>query len=173
MEFNVLTIKLSSDDNGVEGKNMKIETLKDVLSWTQGFHESLSTCMQHCGDKNVSRRSKLLLDYLAKHETHLADVVERFSQQASSNALNTWCYEYLEKHPIIHKAAGQEPFSEISSLEITEVIMEQHRQVIELYRYLYSRADAPSAVELLKQLLDLEEHEVMQMAQSANRLEDL
>jgi hypothetical protein len=121
----------------------------------------------------VSKRSKLLLDYLAKHETHLADVVERFSQQASSNALNTWCYEYLEKHPIIHKAAGQEPFSEISSLEITEVIMEQHRQVIELYRYLYSRADAPSAVELLKQLLDLEEHEVMQMAQSANRLEDL
>ena len=51
--------------------------------------------------------------------------------------------------------------------------LSQHEQVIELYRYLHSRADMPEAIELLSQLLDLEEHEAMQMSHSANRLQDM
>lgn len=54
-----------------------------------------------------------------------------------------------------------------------EVIIDQHQQVIELYRYLASRADIPSAKELLETLRSLEEHEVMRMAQSSNRFGDL
>lgn len=54
-----------------------------------------------------------------------------------------------------------------------EVIVDQHQQVIELYRYLASRADIPSAKELMESLRSLEEHEMMRMAQFANRFGDL
>jgi hypothetical protein len=54
-----------------------------------------------------------------------------------------------------------------------EVISDQHQQVIELYRYLYLRADIPSAKELLENLKSLEEHESMLMSQGANRLSDM
>lgn len=50
--------------------------------------------------------------------------------------------------------------------------MDQYQQVIELYRY-PSRADIPSAKELMGSLRSLEEHEMMRMVQSANRFEDM
>ncbi len=46
---------------------MEIETLKDVLSWTQKFHQHLSHCLVHCSDENTNERSKMLLKYLSDH----------------------------------------------------------------------------------------------------------
>jgi hypothetical protein len=66
-----------------------------------------------------------------------------------------------------------EPFAKLNATEIMEVIVEQHEQVIELYRYLASRADIPSAKELLEPLKSLEEHEVMRAVQTANRFQDM
>ena len=44
---------------------MQIETLKDVLHWTQQFHHNLSECLSHCEDKNVDERARIMLDYLS------------------------------------------------------------------------------------------------------------
>lgn len=152
---------------------MKIETLRDVLHWTTEFHQHLSSCLRHCSDKNESERAKMLLVYLAGHESELASVVSNFEKTGNTNALNTWCYEYIDKHPIIHHEHCNTPFAKLNATEIMEVIVDQHQQVIELYRYLFSRADIPSAKELLENLKSLEEHESMLMSQGANRLSDM
>jgi len=152
---------------------MQIETLKDVLNWTRDFHQHLASCLHHCNDRNQSERARLLLEYLAEHEQKLVAVLDGFTQSASAKALNTWCYEYLDKHPIVRHAQCDQPFAQMSTEEIISEITGQHGQVIDLYRYLHSRAQTVSAQDLLAQLLDLEEHEAMRMAQSANRLEDL
>ena len=152
---------------------MQIETLKDVLHWTTEFHQHLSQCLTHCADSNENTRAKLLLDYLATHETKLAQILHRFEQTANTNALNTWCYEYLDKHPIIQHNQCDKPFAKMNTHEIMGIIVDQHEQLISLYRYLQSRADTVSAQELLGNLTSLEEHEAMQMMQSANRLEDI
>ena len=152
---------------------MQIETLKDVLHWTTEFHQHLSQCLAHCADSNESARAKLLLDYLATHETRLAQTLRRFEQTASTNALNTWCYEYLDKQPIIQHSRCDNQFAKMNTHEIISLISEEHEQLIGLYRYLLSRADTESAQELLGNLTSLEEHEAMRMMQSANRLEDV
>lgn len=152
---------------------MQVETLQDVLKWTQKFHHYLSDCMKHCTDKNESERSKLLLDYLSKHETHLEQLIASLCESASANALNTWCLEYVDKHPIVTHEKCQEPFSNMTTLDICDAVFEQHNQIIELYRYLYAQAGAPSALELISELIALEEHEAMQMSKGINQLEDL
>lgn len=152
---------------------MQIETLGDVLDWTLAFHQNLSKCMAHCADKQENERAKLLLDYLSEQEKYLSTVIEGFQQSASTNALNTWCYEYLDKYPIVRHEKCTTPFSELSASEIIREVEYLHSQIIAFYRYLGSRADAPSARALLDQLTALEEHEAMRMTQSANRLEDL
>ena len=152
---------------------MQIETLKDVLHWTKEFHTQLSRCLQHCADKNQDTRAQMLLTYLVTHEEKLATVVARFEQSGDSRALNTWCYEYLDKHPIVQHQHCDAPFADLDTEQIMAVIVEQHQQVIELYRYLLSQAVIPSARELLEGLKSLEEHEAMQMSHSANRLHDL
>ncbi len=152
---------------------MQIETLKDVLHWTREFHQHLSQCLSHCADKNTSERARMILGYLSDHEKALTKVVSGFETSGDEHALNTWCYEYVAKHPIVRHAHCDAPFAELDATQIMEVIVDQHQQVIELYRYLASRADIPSAKELMESLRSLEEHEMMRMAQSANRFEDI
>lgn len=152
---------------------MQVETLKDVLHWTTEFHQHLSKCLAHCATQNDSERAKMLLDYLADHEKKLTHVVSRFEETGDSNALNTWCYEYVNKHPIVQHEYCNAPFSDLDAAQIMSVIVNQHQQVIELYRYLAERAGIPSAKELLEDLWSMEEHEMMRAVQAANRFEDM
>ena len=152
---------------------MQIETLRDVLHWTKEFHQHLSQCLSHCADMNTDERAKMILAYLSDHEESLTRVVSGFETSGNEHALNTWCYEYVNKHPIVQHRHCDAPFSELDAVQIMEVVVDQHQQVIELYRYLASRADIPSAQEMLASLRSFEEHEIMRMVQSANRFEDM
>ncbi len=152
---------------------MQVETLRDVLHWTKGFHQHLSQCLSHCAENNINERARMILAYLSDHEKHLTDVVNGFEKSGEEHALNTWFYEYVQKHPIVQHVHCDKPFAELDATQIMAVIVEQHQQVIELYRDLASRADIPSSRELLEGLSSLEEHEMMRMSQSANRFEDM
>lgn len=152
---------------------MEIETLKDILVWTKEFHQHLSHCLSHCSDENINKRSQMLLKYLSEHEKILSEVIEGFLSSNNEHALNTWSYEYIKKSPIVQHAHCDAPFAALNSVQIMEIIVDQHKQVIELYRYLASRADIPSAKELLESLTSLEEHEIMRAVHSANRFEDM
>lgn len=152
---------------------MQAEKLGDVLNWTIDFHQQLSSCLSDCAKVNENERARLLLDYLAQHEQSLTEIIAKFKIIASSNALNTWCYEYLDKHPIMKHKHGDVTFANLNTLQITEIVMHMHQQVITLYRDLTAQIVVNSAHELLEELLSVEEHEVMRMSQSANRLEDI
>jgi len=152
---------------------MQIETLRDVLHWTREFHQYLADYLQHSVEKNESERARMLLQYLGEHEQKLVNVLEGFEKTASESALNTWCYEYLDKYPIHRQVSYEGSFSQLEPADIISEIVSQHQKVIEFYRYLYSRAETTSSQELLANLTELEKHEAMRMVHSANRLQDL
>ena len=152
---------------------MQVETLDDVLKWTSDYHQSLADRLDHSSGNNESERARLLLDYLSKHEASLARTVHESERTAEGKSLNTWCYEYLEKHQLVQRIHFDESFSNLNSAQIMDIVTDQHNQIIELYRYLYSRANIPETKTLLGALLELEQHEAMQMMQGANRLQDI
>ena len=115
----------------------------------------------------------MILAYLSEQEKSLTKVVNSFETSGDEHALNTWCYEYVNKQPIVQHVHCDAPFANLDATQIMEVIVDQHQQVIELYRYLASRADIPSTQEMLASLLSLEEHEMMRMVHSANRFRDM
>lgn len=152
---------------------MKIETLRDVLEFTQQYHHNLSESMKQCEIESDIARSKLLLSYLSAHEEKLSETIKHYEEDASLNALNTWCYDYLDKHPILPNAKCDQPFSEWSTEEIINEIERIHNDIINLYKHLENVAGTPSAIELIQGLVSLEEHEAMRMTHSTNRLNDL
>lgn len=152
---------------------MKVETLRDVLHWTSEFHQHLMEYLKRCADKTENTRAQMLLNYLSEHEEMLGHAVLQFEATGNEHALNTWCYEYFDKNPIVQHHHCDAPFSELSTTDIMQVIIHQHQQIIDLYRYLHDRADISSAKELMEALRSFEEHEIMVMSQSANRLEDI
>jgi len=152
---------------------LQIETLRDVLHWTRKFHQRLYHCFQHCVDEDENERARLLLAYLAEHENKLIRVLDGFEKTASSRALNTWCYEYVDRHPILRHKNCDSPFENMSTSEITAEVAHLHQEVINLYRYLNDRAESLSAQDLLKSLKEVEENESMLMVKNAINLEDI
>lgn len=152
---------------------MQVETIRDVLNWTVSFHKNLKDCLKHCSKENKDERARMILDYVSDHEERLERLVKEFENTADEKALNTWCYDYIEKHPIIEHGHCDSPFKELDMSQIMEKTVNLHEQVIELYTHLYSRVDIDSAKELLDELKDVEENEIKRMVQSANRFSDM
>jgi len=152
---------------------MQIETLRDVLHWTRKFHIQLQACLAHCSEANENERAKLLLVYLSDHENRLVRVIDGFEKTASVNALDTWCYEYVDKYPVQLHQRCTANFTDMNSVEISTEISNLHEQVTGLYRHILDRATSESSRELLSGLMNIETHMAMQATQSVNRLSDL
>lgn len=152
---------------------MQIETINDVLTWTVDFHKNLKECVIHCAKQNQDERARMTLDYVSGHEASLERMVEGFRKTATKNALDTWCYDYIGKHPILKHGHCDSPFKELDTDHIMEQVVNHHEQVIELYEHLYSRVDIDSAKELLDTVKSVEENEIKRMVQTANRFSDM
>tara|TARA_R110002167_G_scaffold164023_1_gene360915 strand:+ start:1365 stop:1814 length:450 start_codon:yes stop_codon:yes gene_type:complete len=148
---------------------MQIKTLEDVLHWTTEYHQRLSDCLAHAVEREEKSVVSLLLDYLVKHESTLAQLIRLLEQTADAKALSTLCYEYLDTRPIFQHQHRDKDFAELKINEIVTKLVHEHEQIIELYRYLYWRAETVSAQDLLKQLLMLEEHQAMKINRALNR----
>lgn len=152
---------------------MKVETFKDVIDWTQALHHQLAECLQHCSTRSEGQRARWLLRYLADHERQLESVAEGFKHNADPKARNTWIYDYLGHQPIDPHRTRDGPYSRMTFEQISHAVFDLHNQVIDLYRYLESRAEIPEARDLLQLLLGMEEHETMRLARQAARIGDL
>jgi tRNA A37 N6-isopentenylltransferase MiaA len=152
---------------------MEIETLRDVLEWTQQVHQHLSACLHHCSSENQQQRAVLLLNYLSDHEKRLSKLLKKTEETADPKALKTWCYEYFEKNPVVTHKHCEKPFADMNPEEIINEVMSLHEQVIDVYRQLNDQFETPSATRLIEALLQLEQHEAMRIAHGSNRLQDI
>lgn len=152
---------------------MRVESFRDLLDWTSGYHQHLSNCLAQCAEHQLNERSQMLLNYLADKEMELSTTVRGFKNIGEDKALNTWCTEHLDRHPLLAEAACDEAFASMDTAEIISEVENQHQQIILLYQNLYDRSHPPKMQELLAEVRDLEKSEAQQMMQGANRLEDI
>ncbi|MBC6905204.1 hypothetical protein DWB84_06985 [Saccharophagus sp. K07] len=148
------------------------KTLNELMIWTQEFHREMAERFQQAAKATTNERSRMLLEYLAGHENQLEELVERFREKAPENALNTLISEYKEQfHPSKHDSRNH-PYATMETGDILHELEEQHRRVIRLYDHFEDFVQG-SAREVLTQLVEQEEQTLLQMVQSANRLEDI
>lgn len=144
---------------------MKVETLQDLIDWTRQTHEHLAQCLKNSKAGQRESEANELLRYLADHEEALARAVAQSQKEADPEALKTWVRDYVEETPIDPHQACLAPYEEMGADELITSIVEVHNQVIDLYRYLFKRADTPEARSLAENLLSLEEHAAMLLAE--------
>ncbi len=73
----------------------------------------------------------------------------------------------------MHNVHCDAPFQDLEPEEIMGIVTDRHDQVIELYLYLYGRADIEDARELMEELKSLEEQEIKQKVQGMNQMQDM
>lgn len=150
---------------------MSNKTLRDMMDWTQQFHQDMANSMQSSANQ-AGERERMLLGYLVEHENELARMVGRYGENASDTALNTWVSAYMEQYPALEEQPSYPPFTGMSTAEIMNAVQEQHGRVINIYDHLEDFVES-SANELVRDVKNLEEQELLRISQSANRLEDI
>ena len=152
---------------------MRVESFRDLLTWTSGYHQHLSHCFAQSAKRHSDERSRMLLDHLADKEIQLADTVTGFKEIAADNTLSTWCIEHLEQHPLLDNTVDGKAFAAMTNAEIITEVENLHQQIILLYQNLQGRSHPPQMQRLLSEIHDLEKNEAQQIMQGANRLEDI
>jgi len=152
---------------------MEIKTFRDLIDWTRNLHHQTSSCLAHCATEHEEERARILLDYLATHETELEKTVEGFENDGDARALGTWIYDYLTHKPIKTHRTCDSPYTKLDFNGIAKEVFDFHDQVIELYQYLADRAEIPEAREMAENLLALERHEAMRIAREVGRMQDV
>lgn len=144
-------------------KKMKSETYEELIEWTGALHRNLAERLDQGMTAGTGEKVKWLLEYLADHERKLNDVVGKISKHGDAGALHTWLYEHLSEKLPADKRQTQS-FAGMDFEQISEEILDIHNQLIELYRSAAGRSPTPEVRELMEELLELEEHETLQLA---------
>lgn len=150
---------------------MKVETIGDVTNWVQALHSRLGECLAHCSTEHDTLQAQWLLTYLSDHERAIAKMVAGMTPDAS--VLNTWIYDYIGHQPIDPHRTCDRPYASMNFDEICRAVFDLHNQAIQLFQHLASRAEIPRTREFIDQLLAIEQHETMRLAQQSNRIRDL
>ena len=148
-------------------------TMDDVLSLTQRFHQQLSDRLSAGARQNARERERLLLEYLAEHENKLARTMETFRERTDLGPLNTWFYEYTDRHKIGQFDPAKLDFKADDCERIASELAELHDQLIDLYTHLYQRAESQSAKQTLEQLLAIERDKTKLMSFESSRASEL
>lgn len=151
---------------------MSVETIKDVMELTRRLHANLAGALKHASNQARQEKIRLLLNYLSQHEQELSRVIALSEKDAEKAALQTWCAEYFDKHSFKPETLGNVDFANMNTDEVLRSLLAVHDHIIDLYRYLSTRAEVSSTEELLNGLLALEQHEIMRMIRDAEKLED-
>jgi hypothetical protein len=150
-----------------------VHTLNDMLSRTREFHRRLAKGLEESAKISTDERVTLLLGYIYGQEERVSRALQVIQDSAEKSQLETWFYEFSQKHNVIRRDREHKPFSEMTTDEILAEVGEEHNEIVELYRYLYGRAGTTPATELLRELVDLEEYETMRLMQEASRTNEM
>lgn len=152
---------------------MTVETIKDILELTRRLHANLADKLKRAARDSQHEKLRMLLYYLSQHEQELSRVIALSEEDAEKAALQTWCAEYFDKQPFKPETLGNLDFANMNTNDVLRSLLAVHGRIIDLYRYLSTRAEVTSTKELLNGLLALEQHEIMRMIRDAEKLEDL
>lgn len=132
---------------------MEPKTLDTIFSETDAFHKRLVAHLRRCKDQAPNERERMLLDFICGHEHWLACSLEGLEHSQYESALDTWFYEYTDRHAILFSNPEDIPFEQMNYDDICEKIRLINNDIIDLFKHLKKRAESKSGEEALDQLL--------------------
>ncbi len=155
-----------------EEKLRKFEQVRDVIEYGKFLHQEMKALAERIEDQEQSKRLKLLLDYLKRHEDELSRSLDKFKEETQAHVLNLWL-PYPPSSEIEKKLRNLEIHPNMSLEEIAELVFEFEDALIELYKQALSEIDDEHVQEVLQNLVQLEDAEKRRFAMNLARFEGI
>lgn len=132
---------------------MEPKTLDTILTETDAFHKRLIAHLRSCKERAPSERERMLLDFICDHEQWLACSLNGLERSQHEGAMNTWFYEYTDRHAILYSNPEDIHFEQMGYDEICEQIRQINNDIIDVFEHLKERSESKASEEALDQLL--------------------
>jgi len=149
---------------------MPSEQAKDVLKHCQAFHRKVSEYYQQLKDQVASERVKMLLEYLSRHEKHLAKTLGRYEKEASSKLLQTWL-QFVDEH-ILKIFDEVEVKPDMTVEDVIKVGLQFDDALLKCFRNVVDNAETEEVRAAFQNLIEMEEQEKHQLVRNALRADD-
>ena len=152
---------------------MLTKTMDEILKMAGDFHQGLATSLDESAYQISDERSGLLLNYLANQESKLSQVLKGLRLDIGSKELNTWFYEYSDRHSVLHSDPRAIKFEGMSVDEIQEKITTIHNELIDVFQHMYERAENNTIKESLDGIVILYQSTVNRISFNAEVVNEL
>ena len=150
-----------------------METVKNILDWTQKLHQRLSDAYGEAAEEIGDERASMLLKYVAAHERVLSESITRFKKDSNVQLMDTWFLEYVGNVPFMIHSPPVSGFPTSDPAAIIEMTIKAHQSLIDMYKEFAELAKNSKVKELFEEMLFLENSELKRMVTSMQRMTDL
>lgn len=151
---------------------MRFKTIKDVIDFSRHLHEALSRQYAELEQLATSERAQLMLDYLNRHEQHLAEALKDYEAGAARGIMDAWL-QYtpeLDAYPVLERIRDMD-INNVEEVVATALATDEYLR--EIYEEVAERADLDELREVARSLRQIESNEQHRLARDALRFSDL
>jgi len=152
---------------------MRIESVKDLIEWTQARHAAIAHCLKQCATDNPDERASMILHYLASHEAKLEKTVAMLKDRAVQET-----GEVYDNPLSAGLDAEEQPdcngrFANMSADQVRDKVFAYHDQIIRFYQDMIGKVKDPQAVAMMQDVLDMELQEAKLLVRQTGRMDDI
>lgn len=143
---------------------------RDILERAREFHAQLSRFYERMGEAAGREKIRLLLTYMSRHETHLAEQLARYREEAAREVLDTW-FKYVPEKATGECFEGLVIPSGATVEEVVRMALRLDRCLVDLYTEMAERAVSGEVRDLFQSLLKSERKQENKMVRDALALD--
>lgn len=151
---------------------MKLETARDAVDHARSYHRELSRFYHRLGTETASERTRLLLDYLSRHERHLEQNLHRCENEMEPDTLDSWFRnspDETELLPLFKFEVNPAMLDE----ELLRTAIEQDERMAGFFQDLAETAPTPVMRDFFNTLCTVEQNQKFHLAKNAQMIRDL
>jgi len=145
---------------------MAYNKTKDIIDRARLFHQHISELYERLEKVDQKEHVKMLLDYMSRHEKHLAECLEEYEEEMSEKILDTW-YKYTPNNKSCEHLENYELKSDMTIDDLVSLAIHLDECLVKLYRDVAENAESDEVRALFASLLKKEEHEEIQLMKNA------
>ncbi len=151
---------------------MAFDQTRDVLGHAREFHQKLSVFYDGLKESTSKERARALLDFMSRHEKHLADGLAQYEEQVSDNVLDTY-FKYESESTGLTASADFEIKPDMDVDDVIAAAMHFDTCLVEFYREMAQRALSEKVREIFENLLEMEKHEQIELSKQTLEIRSL
>ncbi|MFP5415093.1 MAG: hypothetical protein ACLGG1_08800 [Gammaproteobacteria bacterium] len=151
---------------------MRFKTIKDIIDFSRHLHTELARQYAELEQLATSERAQLMLDYLNRHEQHLAEALKDYEAGAARGIMDAWL-QYtpeLDAHQVLERIRDMD-INNVEEVVATALATDEYLR--EIYEEVAQRADLDEIREVARSLRQIESNEQYRLARDALRFSDL